>query len=111
MATATKKPQAARKPQAAKKPQAAQKPQTARKPRADRSTGGARSAPSEFRLFENNAGDYHWLLASRDGTILAQSRPFVSLAAAEAGAGAVRDGAAAARLEHPPSARGSRVST
>jgi uncharacterized protein YegP (UPF0339 family) len=104
MATATKKPQAAR------KPRVAPTPQTARKPRAVRSTGGARSAPSEFRLFENNAGDYHWLLASKDGTILAQSAPFASLAAAETGAAAVRDGAAAARLERPPSGRGSRMS-
>lgn len=93
MATATRKPQAARKSPVARKPQPARKP----------TVTGARSAPFEFRLFENNAGEHQWVLASKNGTILAQSRSFASRAAAEAGAVAVRDGASTARLEHPSS--------
>jgi len=93
MATATSKPQAAR---TARTTGATKKPQAARAPR---STGGGRSAPSEFRVFENNAGDFQWVITSKDGTMLAQSRPFASFAAAQAGAVAVRDGAAAARFE------------
>ena len=104
MATATRKPQAARKPSVVRKPAAARKPQPAGKPRT-----AARSAPFEFRLFENNAGEHHWVLSAKNGTILAQSRPFASLAAAQAGAVAVRDGASAARLEHRPSASPLRV--
>ena len=85
---------------------AAKKPRIARAPR---TTGGGRSAPREFRFFENNAGDHHWVMASKDGTILAQSRPFASLAAAEAGAVAIRDGAAAATFEPRAAGPGSRV--
>ena len=67
-----------------------------------RTTAGGRSAPSEFRFFENNAGDHHWVIATKDGTILAQSRAFASLAAAQAGAVAIRDGAATASFESRP---------
>jgi len=83
------------------------KPRKPRPARAPRITGGGRSAPSEFRFFENNAGDHHWVIASKDGTILAQSRPFISLAAARAGAVAIRDGAAAATFEPRPADTGS----
>ncbi len=68
-----------------------------KKPRSARAA--AASAPNEFRVFENNAGDYHWVIASADGTILAQSRAFASFVDAQAGAVAVRDGAAKARFE------------
>ena len=81
MATATKKPRSARAP---------------------RTAAGGRSAPSEFRFFEDNAGDHHWVIASKDGTVLAHSRPFASRAAAQAGAVAIRDGAAAATFENGP---------
>ena len=78
---------------------ATKKPRTARAPRT--TTAGGRSAPSEFRFFEDNAGEHHWVIAAKNGTILAQSRPFATLAAAEAGAAAVRDGAATATARAP----------
>jgi len=85
---------------------ATKKPRTAPAPRT--TTAGGRSAPSEFRFFEDNAGDHHWVIASKDGTILAHSRPFASHAAAQAGAVAIRDGAAAATFESGPADKGSR---
>ena len=85
---------------------ATRKPRTARGPRT--TTAGGRSAPSEFRFFEDNAGDHHWVIASKNGTILAHSRPFASHAAAQAGAVAIRDGAAAATFESGPADKGSR---
>jgi uncharacterized protein YegP (UPF0339 family) len=59
----------------------------------------ALTTPSEFLVFENNDGNYHWAIVSSTGTSLAQSEAFGSFAAAEQAAGDVRDAAAGARLE------------
>ena len=85
---------------------ATRKPRTARAPRTTTAVG--RSAPSEFRFFENNAGEHHWVIAAKNGTILAHSRPFASHAAAQAGAVAIRDGAATATFESGPADKGLR---
>src|SRR5579872_2944277 len=55
--------------------------------------------PSEFLVFQNNGGDYHWAIVSVDGATLAQSGAFASFDDAERAAGRVRDGAASARFE------------
>ena len=70
-----------------------------KKPRPARAPKGGRSTPSEFRVFETNTGDFHWVIASADGSVLAQSGSFASLADAELAAIAVRDGAAGIRIE------------
>ena len=57
-----------------------------------------RMAPSEFRVFENNAGEFHWVILSKSGAVLAQSGLFASFKAAESAAGSVRDGAGSAQL-------------
>ena len=86
----------------------ATKPRTAR-PVARDAAGAKRSAPSEFRVFENNTGDFHWVILAESGAVLTQSGLFSSFAAAESAAVAVRDGAASARLEHGPAAPSSLV--
>ena len=58
-----------------------------------------RLAPSAFRVFENNGGDYHWTLESASGETLARSGAFTSYDAAERAATNVRNGAASAQVE------------
>jgi uncharacterized protein YegP (UPF0339 family) len=55
--------------------------------------------PSEFLVFQNNSGDYHWAIVSADGTTLAQSGSFASFDDAEKAALHVRDAAASLRVE------------
>jgi hypothetical protein len=38
--------------------------------------GSVDAVPSEFLVFQNNNGDYHWAIVSVDGTTLAQSGSF-----------------------------------
>ena len=77
-----------------------------KKPRATRA---GRFTPREFRVFENNAGDYQWVIAGANGAILGQSCPFASLADAQTAAVALRDGAAATQFEARTADTGSRV--
>ena len=56
-------------------------------------------APSQFRVFQSNSGDYRWEIVSENGATLAQSGSFASLDDAERAASRIRDGAASARLE------------
>ncbi len=53
----------------------------------------------EFRIFEDNAGDYHWTIVAADGATLARSVGFASYEDAERATQHVRDGAASARFE------------
>jgi hypothetical protein len=58
-----------------------------------------RSAPSAFRVFESNSGDYHWVIVSQTDAVLGQSCSFASYEDAERAAIIVRDGAASARVD------------
>jgi uncharacterized protein YegP (UPF0339 family) len=83
MATASKKPRASKR-------------------LAERAHVDARAA-TEFRIFEDNSGSYHWTILARDGSTLGGSGDYGSYDDAERAAHEIRDGAASARLE----ARGS----
>ena len=63
-----------------------------------RAHGSNDKAPMEFRVFEDNDGDYHWVIVAASGATLAQSSPFASYDDAEHAAKSVRDGAASAQL-------------
>jgi hypothetical protein len=65
----------------------------------------ADGGPSEFVVFQSNAGDYRWEIVSGTGAPVAQSVPFASLEDAEQSAVRVREGAGATRLG-PRSAAG-----
>jgi uncharacterized protein YegP (UPF0339 family) len=54
----------------------------------------------EFRVYEDNSGDYHWRILDGSGESLAQSGSFASYDDAEHAARNVRDGAGSARLGH-----------
>jgi uncharacterized protein YegP (UPF0339 family) len=56
-------------------------------------------ASTEFVIFEDNSGSYHWRLCAADGAILAQAGGFVSYAEAKQAARVVRSGAASAQFE------------
>ena len=58
------------------------------------------SEPMEFRVFEDNGGEYHWTIVAGDGATLARSGGFASYEGAERAARQVRDSAASARIEH-----------
>jgi uncharacterized protein YegP (UPF0339 family) len=57
------------------------------------------SASTEFVVFEDNGGSYHWTIVAGDGAALARSEAFGSYDDAEQAAQQVRDGAASARFE------------
>ena len=59
------------------------------------------SAPLEFRVHQDNRGDYHWQIIGEGGINLAQSGSFASRDDAERAARCVRDGAGSARFEPP----------
>ena len=80
MATATKKVRAAR-------------------PAGHDTADAALSVPSEFRVWENNSGEYRWAIFSKSGATLAESEPFATFDAARHAATCVRDGAAGAQFE------------
>jgi uncharacterized protein YegP (UPF0339 family) len=94
MATATKKPRSTR-----------------TTPAPTRAPAAVRSTPSEFRVFEDNSGDFYWTIVSEDDAVLAQSGSFASFDDAERAAVSVRDGAASARLQERPSDTGVLVAT
>jgi uncharacterized protein YegP (UPF0339 family) len=54
------------------------------------------SAPMEFLVSENNAGDYHWTILGSGGESLAHSLPFATYDDAARAARLVRDGAGSA---------------
>jgi uncharacterized protein YegP (UPF0339 family) len=54
----------------------------------------------EFLIFEDNGGHYHWTIVAGDGATLARSAGFASYEDAERAASRVRQGAAAAPLDH-----------
>lgn len=56
-------------------------------------------ASTEFSIFEDNGGSYHWSLRAGDGAILAQSQGFASYADAKQAAQRVRGGLVSARFE------------
>jgi len=56
------------------------------------------AAPMEFRVVEDNGGDYHWTIVADDGATLARSGDFASYDAAETAAEHVRDGAGSSRF-------------
>src|SRR5579863_7393334 len=64
----------------------------ARSPRQRNQAPGGRKA-MEFRVFEDNDGDYHWVIVAASGATLAQSSRYSSFDDAEQAAKAVRDGA------------------
>ncbi len=80
MATATQKPGAAK-----------------RLTRRGREAGAP--VPMQFRMFEDNGGEYHWTIVAGDGTTLARSGGFASYDDAEEAARNLRDGAASGRFE------------
>jgi uncharacterized protein YegP (UPF0339 family) len=55
-------------------------------------------ASTEFLIFEDNGGSYHWRLRRGDGAILAQSGGFASYDDAEQAAQLVRGDAVSARF-------------
>jgi uncharacterized protein YegP (UPF0339 family) len=57
------------------------------------------SGPSEFRVVENNAGDFQWVLVSASEAVLARSGAFTSAHDAHSAAASVRAGASSAGLE------------
>jgi len=59
---------------------------------------------TQFVIFEDNGGDYHWTIVARDGATLARSGGFASYDDAEKAAKDVRDGAASAPIERPATA-------
>jgi uncharacterized protein YegP (UPF0339 family) len=66
---------------------------------ARRAAGANVPASTEFVIFEDNSGSYHWKLCAGDGAILAQAGGFVSYEEAKQAARVVRSGAAAAQFE------------
>jgi uncharacterized protein YegP (UPF0339 family) len=80
MATAIKKSRAA-----------GRLPRRAREARVPEST--------EFLIFEDNGGAYHWTIVARDGETLARSGGFASYGDAEQAARRVRGAATSARFE------------
>jgi len=56
-------------------------------------------APSEFVVFESNAGEYRWEIVTEKGATLAQSVSYPSFDDARGAADRIREGAGAARLE------------
>ncbi len=71
-------------------------------PLARRSGGVSELAPTEFQIFADNGGNYHWRLLAGNGATLARSVTFVSYQDAEQAARQVRDGARSARLARAP---------
>jgi uncharacterized protein YegP (UPF0339 family) len=57
-----------------------------------------RFAPTAFQVFENNSGDYQWVIVSKNDAVLASSGPFATYREAERAAIMVRDGAGAAAV-------------
>ena len=57
---------------------------------------GAVASSMQFRIVEDNAGDYHWTLLGGDGTSLARSGNFASYERTEDAARIVLAGAAPA---------------
>ena len=80
MATAPKKPQAG-------------------KPAGRHARDLTQSASLEFRVDQNNGGDFHWSIIGERGEGLAQSGSFASYEDAERAARCVREGAGSARVE------------
>jgi uncharacterized protein YegP (UPF0339 family) len=64
-----------------------------------RAKRGAAASPMQFRIVEDNGGDYHWTLLDRDGASLARSGSFASYERTEDAARVVLAGAGAARLD------------
>jgi hypothetical protein len=64
-----------------------------------RAKRGATAASMEFRIVEDNGGDYHWTLLDRDGASLAHSGSFASYERTEDAARVVLAGVGAARLD------------
>ncbi len=60
---------------------------------------GAVASSMQFRIVEDNAGDYHWTLLGGDGTSLARSGNFASYERTEDAARIVLAGAGSARLD------------
>ncbi len=50
----------------------------------------------QFLIFEDNGGNYHWMIVSSDGAVLVRSDGFASYQDAEQAAHDVRNGAASA---------------
>jgi uncharacterized protein YegP (UPF0339 family) len=56
----------------------------------------------QFRVFEDNGGDYHWTIDGADGQRLVRSAGFASYDDALRAARIVRDGAGSADMETSP---------
>lgn len=65
-------------------------------------TASSKSNSMEFRIFEDNGGEYHWTLFDNAGASLARSPSFASYEQAERAAHVVQDGAGSARIEMVP---------
>jgi uncharacterized protein YegP (UPF0339 family) len=75
-----------------------------KKPRAGKQVGRLpRERPAlaslEFRVHQDNGGDFHWSIIGERGGILAQSEGFGSYEDAERAARCVREGAGSARVQ------------
>jgi uncharacterized protein YegP (UPF0339 family) len=69
------------------------------RPARGRARGTGDGAPSEFRVFQDNGGDYRWEVISVGGATLALSDSFASVAAAEHAVTQMREGAASAQFK------------
>jgi uncharacterized protein YegP (UPF0339 family) len=69
------------------------------KPVAGGAAGVSETGPTEFQVFRDNGGEYHWTIVAGSGECLAQSGSFASHGDAERAARCVYEGAGSARFD------------